>query len=79
MDIIRKYYTAWLKADSPEDGLEMDLGWMVPIARGERVCPPAGPAQVTPLTIKTMITKCEDRVSEAAIQASGCSSAVVQV
>ncbi len=79
MKTLLKYYTAWLKAGSPEGGLEIDLGGMVPIARGERVCPPDAPAKTTPATIKSIIVMCEDRVTEAAMQTSRCSSAVVQV
>jgi hypothetical protein len=79
MDKIVQYYTAWLKAGSPSSAVEIDLGYMVPIARGERVCPPDAPSNSTPAAIKSLIRQCEDSVTEAAMRSSRCSNAVVQV
>jgi hypothetical protein len=79
MDTIVNYYTALLKAGSPASGLDVDVGHMVPIARGERVCPPDAPVSSTPVAINSIVLMCDDAVTEAAAQTSRCSHAVIKV
>jgi hypothetical protein len=79
LDAILKYYTAWLEAGSPMDGVQVDMGPMVPIARGEHVFPPNAPAAATSSMIRNIITECEDAVVETGMTKSCCSEEVVRV
>jgi hypothetical protein len=79
MDTIVQYYTAWLEAGSPAAGLDVDVGFMVPIARGERVCPPDAPVKTTPIAINSIILMCDEAVTETATKTSRCSYVVIQV
>jgi hypothetical protein len=79
LDSITEYYNAWLKAGSPADGVQLDMGAMVPIARGEHVFPPKAPARAMCALIRAMIGQCDDAVLDTAARTSLCSDAVVRV
>jgi hypothetical protein len=79
LDSIIHYYTAWLKAGSPKDGMQLDLGAMVPIVRGEHVFPPNAPARATCALIRDMIRQCDDTVLETAARTSRCCDTTIRV
>jgi hypothetical protein len=79
-DVIIKYYEAWLKAGSPREAVEAELGYMVPIAqKGEHVYPPGHAAAVTSPTIQSIITECDGDVIQKGIEQSRCTEQVVRV